>query len=73
MDDIETTTQLLIKCICTVICVGIVTTGGCVANSHRLVANAIAAGADPMKAACALDTPSSEKGICAIVVAKATP
>jgi hypothetical protein len=68
--DIEKT---IIRSIAAVLCTLIVVSGGCTMNQHRLVANAIAGGSDPLKASCALDVPSSEHGLCVVVAAKSTP
>lgn len=49
------------KIAATVLCVVVVSSAGCVANTHRLISRDIAAGADPIDVACAHDGDATDK------------
>jgi hypothetical protein len=54
-----------------VVCaVGIVTMGGCTSYESKRIADAIAAGASPMAAKCAIASNGSQNSNCLIIAAK---
>lgn len=55
------------KCLATVVCIAILTIGGCTANKHRIIGEAIRAGSDPLLVGCAIDDLSD---VCKIVASK---
>lgn len=57
------------RCVTIAFCVTVLTVGGCVANTHYQVTQALLKGVDPMQVACAQDTPSDETA-CHILAAK---
>jgi hypothetical protein len=65
----EDNTKTIIICITVTFCVMIATFGGCTMHTDYRMAQAIRAGADPIKTACAFSL-NADKQVCQAVVAK---
>ena len=59
--------NLWIKAIAAVICVFILTAGGCTIHKNELRCQAIKAGVDPMVLSCAAGVNSNEQHICTLL------